>query len=88
MQKPKRVRDEIRASERRIVRATECEMCIRDSEYSVPYAYGIVGVIYDANVVDEGDAGDWDLMWNDKYSGSILQFNNSRDAFGLSLIHI
>ena len=33
--------------------------------YSVPYAYGIVGVIYNANVVDEEDAGSWDLMWNE-----------------------
>ena len=51
-------------------------------QYSVPYTYGIVGVIYDANVVDPADAGDWDLMWNEKYAGSILQYNNSRDAFG------
>ena len=42
----------------------------------------MVGVIYDANKVDEADVGDWDLMWNEKYSGSILQFNNARDAFG------
>ena len=49
--------------------------------YTVPYTYGVVGVIYNANVVDEADAGDWDLMWNEKYSGQILQFNNSRDAF-------
>jgi len=49
--------------------------------YSVPYTYGVVGVIYNANVVDEADAGDWDLMWNDKYAGNIVQFNNSRDAF-------
>ncbi len=49
--------------------------------YSVPYTYGIVGVIYNANVVDEADAGDWDLMWNPKYSGNIVQFNNPRDAF-------
>lgn len=49
--------------------------------YSVPYTYGVVGIIYNANVVDEADARDWDLMWNDKYAGSILQFNNSRDAF-------
>ena len=52
-----------------------------DNQYSVPYTYGVVGVIYDANVVDEADAGDWDLMWNEKYAGNILQFNNSRDAF-------
>ena len=53
--------------------------------YSVPYTYGIVGVIYDANVVDEADTGSWDLLWNEKYSGRILQFNNPRDAFGTAM---
>lgn len=56
-----------------------------DNRYTVPYTYGIVGVIYNANVVDAADTGDWDLMWNEKYSGSILQFNNSRDAFGTAM---
>ena len=27
----------------------------------------------------------WDILWNPKYSGRILQFNNSRDAFGTAL---
>ena len=53
--------------------------------YSIPYTYGIVGVIYNANEVDEADAQGWDLMWNEKYSGRILQFNNSRDAFGTAM---
>lgn len=56
-----------------------------DNQYTVPYAYGIVGVIYNANVVDEADVGGWDVMWNAKYSGSILQFNNARDAFGTAM---
>ncbi|MBQ4426762.1 MAG: spermidine/putrescine ABC transporter substrate-binding protein [Oscillospiraceae bacterium] len=56
-----------------------------DNAYSVPYAYGIVGVIYNANEVDEADAEGWDLMWNDKYSGRILQYNNPRDAFGTAM---
>jgi len=55
------------------------------NEYSVPYTYGMVGVIYDANRVDEADTGSWDLMWNDKYDGKIVQFNNSRDAFGTAM---
>ena len=55
-----------------------------ENKYSVPYTYGMVGVIYDANRVDEEDTGDWDLMWNEKYSGKIVQFNNARDAFGTS----
>ncbi len=55
--------------------------------YSVPYAYGIVGVIYDANKVDAADVADenWDLLWNEKYSGRILQFGNPRDAFGTAM---
>ena len=53
-----------------------------DNKYSVPYTYGMIGVIYDANRVDAEDIGSWDLMWNPKYSGQIVQFNNARDAFG------
>ncbi len=56
-----------------------------ENQYSVPYTYGIVGVIYNANVVDEADIGGWELLWNEKYADSILQFNNSRDAFGTAM---
>ena len=54
-------------------------------EYSVPYTYGVVGIIYNANEVDEADIGGWDLLWNPEYSGKIVQFNNSRDAFGTAM---
>ena len=56
-----------------------------DNKYSVPYTYGMVGIIYDANVVDKADIGSWDLMWNSKYAKKIVQFNNSRDAFGTAM---
>ena len=56
-----------------------------ENQYSVPYTYGIVGVIYDGNVVDAADANGWDLLWNEKYSNRILQFNNSRDAFATAM---
>ena len=55
-----------------------------DNKYTVPYTYGVIGVIYNAAVVDEADAGGWDLLWNEKYKGEILQINNSRDAFGIA----
>ncbi len=55
------------------------------NEYSIPYTYGMVGVIYNSNFVDDADTGKWDLMWNEKYAGRILQFNNSRDAFGTAM---
>ncbi len=60
------------------------------NEYSVPYAYGMVGVIYNTALVDKDDEniGSWSLMWDEKYSGEILQFNNSRDAFGTALYYL
>lgn len=56
-----------------------------EDKYSVPYTYGIVGVIYNANEVDAADVDGWNLPWNEKYSGRILQFNNPRDAFGTAM---
>ena len=52
--------------------------------YSVPYLYGMIGIIYNTTMVDEDDPslGSWKLMWDEKHAGNILQFNNSRDAFG------
>ena len=59
-----------------------------ENRYSVPYTYGMVGVIYNTTMVDGADVGSWDLLWNEKYKGKILQFNNSRDAFGTAMYRL
>ena len=58
--------------------------CNSEETYSIPYFYGMIGIIYNTSIVDEDDEqlGSWDLMWDEQYKGDILQFNNSRDAFG------
>ena len=56
-----------------------------EDKYSVPYTYGRTGVIYNTTMVDEADIGSWDLLWNSKYKGKILQFNNPRDAFATAM---
>ena len=53
--------------------------------YSVPYMWGLMGVIYNTTMVDEADTGSWDLLWNEKYSNDILMIDNSRDAIGIAL---
>ncbi len=57
------------------------------NEYSVPYTYGMLGIIYNVEGVDEEDLEDlsWSLLWNEKYAGKILQFNNPRDAFATAM---
>lgn len=52
-------------------------------KYSVPYTWGTVGIIYDKEAVTETDI-DWDILWNEKYSGQILMFDNPRDAFAIA----
>ncbi len=54
------------------------------NEYSIPYTWGTVGVIYNKKFVDEADIGGWDLLWNSKYAGKILMFDNNRDAFAIA----
>ncbi len=63
-----------------------------NEKYSVMYTYGIIGIIYnkdkmdpaDLEKIENGEAG-WELLWDEKYAGQILQFNNARDAFGTAM---
>ena len=56
-----------------------------ENRYSVPYMWGLMGVIYNTKMVDAEDLGSWDLLWNEKYAGDILMIDNSRDAIGIAL---
>ncbi len=58
------------------------------NEYSVPYTCGMVGIIYNEEMVDEADTGSWELLWDEDYKGKILQFNNPRDAFGTAIYSV
>lgn len=61
-------------------------------KYSVIYTYGVIGIVYnseklhpdDLAKIKAGKAG-WELLWDKKYEGQILQFNNSRDALGTAM---
>lgn len=57
------------------------------NEYSVPYTWGTVGIIYNKDMVDipEEDI-DWNILWNEDYTDQILMFDNPRDAFAIAEI--
>ncbi len=56
------------------------------NEFSVPYFWGSVGILYDTTVVDEKDldAG-WELLRNEKYAGNIYMYDSERDSFMVAL---
>ncbi len=53
-------------------------------EYTVPYMWGYVGIVYNTGKVS-GAVNQWDVLWNEAYKGKILMFNNARDAFAIAL---
>ena len=57
------------------------------NSYSVPYCVGMVGLIYNTKVVKERPTS-WGVMWDEKYSDTILNFNNPRDAFAVSQLYL
>lgn len=53
------------------------------AQYSVPYTWGTVGIIYDKTAIDGENIG-WDILWDEQYTDSVLMFDNPRDAFAIA----
>lgn len=54
-----------------------------NDEYSVPYTWGLVGIVYNSTMVSEAPTS-WAALWDAQYENSVLMFNNSRDAFAIA----
>ena len=55
-----------------------------ENRYSVPYCWGLVGIMYNTKLVDE-PVDSWSILWNEKYRGEILMQDSARDAFMIPL---
>lgn len=55
-----------------------------ENRYSVPYCWGTVGILYNKTMVDE-PIDSWSVLWDEKYTDSILMQNSVRDAFAVAL---
>ena len=51
--------------------------------YTVPYMLCTTGIIYNTTMVDQAPTC-WADLWDPQYSGNILMFNNSRDAYAIA----
>ncbi|MDR1960734.1 MAG: ABC transporter substrate-binding protein [Gracilibacteraceae bacterium] len=54
------------------------------NEYSVPYFWGTVGILYNKTMVDE-PVDSWGILWKEKYAKEIFMLDSQRDAIGLTL---
>ena len=55
-----------------------------DNEYSVPYMWGTVGILYNKTMVKE-KVDSWKILWDPKYEKQILMYDSLRDSIGITL---
>lgn len=54
-----------------------------EGRYSVPYTWGVVGLFYNTDYIEE-EITSWSSLWDDRYAGKILMFDNPRDSFAIA----
>ena len=55
-----------------------------DNEYSVPYMWGTVGILYNKKMV-RGTPDSWKILWDKKYAKQLLMLDSQRDSIGITL---
>ena len=58
-----------------------------NNEYSVPYLWGTVGILYNKTMVSD-TVDSWDILWNEKYSQKIFMQDSQRDSMMVALIKL
>lgn len=56
-------------------------------EYSVPYLWGTLGIVYNKKLVN-GPVDSWDVLWDPQYKGNILMMDSVRDSMAAALIKL
>lgn len=54
-------------------------------EYTVPYMWGTMGILYNKDMVDEKDMDSWKAMYDKKYSGKVFMLDSERDMISITL---
>lgn len=59
----------------------------QNNNYSVPYFFGSVGILYNKNEVSKKDleSEGWNILQNPKYKGDVYFYDSERDAFMIAL---
>jgi len=57
------------------------------NQYSVPYMWGTVGIIYNTTMIDE-EVNSWSILWDQKYAKNMFMMNSVRDSMGIALKYL
>ncbi|MEE1108282.1 ABC transporter substrate-binding protein [Macrococcoides canis] len=57
----------------------------KKNEYSIPYFWGTVGILYNPEATKGIDFSSWDSLWDKRLKNNVLIVDGAREALGLSL---
>lgn len=60
----------------------------KDNDYSLPYFWGTLGIVYNDKFVKKGSIKNWNDLWSKKYRNQILLVDSARDIMGMSLVSL
>lgn len=55
------------------------------NQYSVPYFWGTLGILYNTKVIDEADIQSWNDLWDPQFDSSIMIYDGAREVMGIGL---
>ncbi|MBE6021996.1 MAG: ABC transporter substrate-binding protein [Cellulosilyticum sp.] len=55
-----------------------------NNEYSIPYMWGTMGIVYNKTMVTD-PVESWDILWDQKYAGQIFMYDSERDSIMVAL---
>jgi spermidine/putrescine transport system substrate-binding protein len=58
------------------------------NEYTVPYMWGTLGIIYNKEKTGDDVIDSWDDLWDEKYKDSIIMLDSIRDSMAIALIKL
>ncbi|MGM0125142.1 spermidine/putrescine ABC transporter spermidine/putrescine-binding protein [Enterococcus sp. AZ194] len=56
-----------------------------NNQYSIPYFWGTLGIIYNDKFVDAKDIQHWDDLWHPELKDNVMLIDGAREVMGLSL---
>ena len=57
-------------------------------DYSIPYMWGTLGLIYNPEVVDPVDTEHWNILWNEKYKNMATAKDSVRDTYVVGVMTV
>ena len=58
-----------------------------ENQYTVPFMWGTVGILYDTTKVQE-EVDSWAILWDEKYADDIIMLDSIRDTMGVTLKYL